>query len=288
MSFSTIDDDIQTVLSTEYSISSSSRHRARQIAGNPKFRNWMLSTSSSRRLFILGDFRPDTPHYISALSVFCATLTQAFITRERYVPLAFFCGQHLYHEEEIDPSALKVVAPGGRQMIHSLVSQLLRQFPRLGAYWALEQNLLACCDIKGAASGSLDELCRMFRQIVHSVPSDRTIICLIDGISYFETDELQEEMLVVVGLILDISRRHEALQRGGFPPEGCALKVLVTSPFSTSELHNLFQGDDECEEEFSSMLDMAEMPTVGYETGLLQYESRMHDSGSEGGADDQD
>lgn len=203
------------------------------------------------------------------------------------MPLIFFCGQHLNREEESDPSALEGVAPGGRQMIQSLVSQLLRQFPRLGAPWALEQNLLACCDIKGAASGSLDELCRMFGQIVHSIPSDRTIICLIDGISYFETDELQEEMLVVASLILDISRRHEALQRGGFPPEGCAVKVLVTSPFSTSELHSMFQSDDEGEDEYSSILDMAEMPMVGYETGLLQYESRMHDSGLEGETDDQ-
>lgn len=248
----------------------------------------MLSTDSSRRLFILGDFRPDTPHYISALSVFCATLTQAFINRERYVPLIFFCGQQLDREEEIDPSALEGVAPGGGQMILSLVSQLLRQFPLFGAPWALEQNLLVSCDIKGAASGNLDELCRMFRQIVHSIPSDRTIICLIDGISYFETDELQEEMLVVVNLILDISRRHEALQRGGLPPQGCALKLLVTSPFRVSELHTLFQSDEEDEEEYSSILDMAEMPMVGYETGLLQYESRMHDSGLEEETDEQD
>lgn len=68
--------------------------------------------------------------------------------------------------------------------------------------------------------------------------------------------------------------RHEALEPGGFPPEGCAVKVLVTSLFNASEVHNMFQSNEEDEEEYFSILDMAEMPIVGYEISPLQYESR--------------
>lgn len=61
----------------------------------------------------------------------------------------------------------------------------------------------------------------------------------------------------------EVLLRHEALEPGGFPPEGCAVKILVTSPFSTSEVHTMFPSNEEDEEELYSILDVAEMPIVG-------------------------
>ncbi|KAK3357820.1 hypothetical protein B0T25DRAFT_567070 [Lasiosphaeria hispida] len=254
--------DISAISTSTSQIPLPDRARAERVAQTPQFRSWLV-TPSSRELLIHGDFpRPGgTSLRVSGLSLLCAMVLQAVRAREGYIGLGFFCGRHV----EEDDAAL-----GGRGMVRSLVGQLVRDLGEVRGWEG---------DVEGVRRGDVGALCALFVWlVVNRVEEGRTVVVLVDGVSHYETDEWEGDMLKVLKMLL-------ALVRDGVG--GAVVKVLVTSPWSTDEVQELFGEDDE-----KGFISMAELPRAGNSFSTMRLESSLNRRVSGGddsnGEDDED
>lgn len=220
--------DLQKVLNSASDVIYSDRGRAQQMIQTRHFRNWML-TSTSSKLLVHGDF--DTTSKISPFSILAATMTQGFRTSPNIISLVFFCGQHLYNDEY----------HGGSVMIRSLIAQLLRQFPSPNIYPLSDTSTL---DIE---TSNIPHLCTLFVHLIHQLPPNITIFCIIDGINEYEREEYLHGMDDVVLTLLDVVERGRA-----------SFKALILSPRPTLEVRKVFEG----EREENGVLHMQRLPVV--------------------------
>lgn len=106
-------------------------------------------------------------------------------------------------------------------MIRSLIAQLLRQFPSQHL-WPDSQTF-----IEGMDLWNVESLCSLFTYLVGQMASRLPIICLIDGIGFYETEEYFDDMTTVILSLIDIV--HDA-SNDRRPP----FKLLLTSPLPTT------------------------------------------------------
>ncbi|KAL8376086.1 hypothetical protein RB595_007279 [Gaeumannomyces hyphopodioides] len=223
--------DLNTAIEDRYRIVANERARAKAVAGTRQFRRWVV-TPESRELLVHGGTLGSRGYdEFSALSVLCADVTRALRKRRggRYVSLVFFCGRHAEEDE----------MPGGETIVRSFVHQLLRQRSFDGS---------GLDDVGGIAGGGLDSLCNLFCKLVRLLPAETIVICIIDGISAYETDELEDGMLVVLRAVLGLARDGDL---------SAVVKVLATSPGRTDAVQRAFRTDEDC------FLSMAQLRSVG-------------------------
>ena len=183
----------------------------------------------SRELLVQGEIESRGTYHTSELSLFSATLIQALRTRDRYISLVFFCGYHIEDDELAD----------GQVMMKSLINQVLRQ-------QTFDISLLhQYVDLEGIWRGDIRQLCALFELLVQQLARETTVVCLIDSIVYYETDEFEADMLEVLRCLLNLVRD------GGLQP---TFKVLITTPLETEQVRLEFGDDD------STFLSTASLP----------------------------
>lgn len=135
-------------------------------------------------------------------------------------------------------------------MICSFIAQL-------GKLWSFDttklqnsvSNPLSHIDVKTIAKdGNLPKLCELFGHLVQRLPEQATLICIVDGISHYETDEFEEGLLEVLGYLLSLARNRDM---------GVTVKVLANSPITTDLVQTQFRDDD------SSFISLAEIRDLG-------------------------
>ncbi|KAK2599692.1 hypothetical protein N8I77_011425 [Diaporthe amygdali] len=222
--------DLFQVKGLESTLPQRDKRKADQVLQTELFRQWMGGLHPAK-LLIHGDFRGSRT--VSPLSLLTATLTEAArADQPRFVSLVFFCGCHVDPEE--DPFS------SGKALIKVLISQLLQQQPHINidpSPWEL--------DIGRAHQGDLQQLCRLFNFLVHCLPDEVTLFCLIDGAVYYERDEFIVEMQYVLA---------EILRLVGDSTLKANVKILITSPWRTEMVQQFFHEDNE-------MLHMEGMPS---------------------------
>ncbi|RGP68714.1 hypothetical protein FSPOR_5185 [Fusarium sporotrichioides] len=217
------------------------RGRAQQIVTMPLFHSW-INSARSTKLLVHGDFR-DT-EYVSPLSTLCTVLALAFRQGGRFISLVFFCGRHLvwndYH--------------GGVVMIRSLIAQILRQFP--SQYLNPDvHNFLQNTE-------NIDSLCNLFRLLVSQIPARLPVVCLIDGINCYETDDYLDDMTTVVLSLVEL------VDTSSYGNSTC-FKLLLTSPLPTREVRQVFDGDRD------ALLHMENVPLTGTNVGLNEFQEQL-------------
>lgn len=95
--------------------------------------------------------------------------------------------------------------------------------------------------------GHLQQLCQVLSLLVHCLPGELTLFCLIDGMVYYERDEFIGETQYVL---------TEIIRLAGDPTVQANVKLLITSPWRTEMAQQFFQEDQE-------VLHMEGMPSVG-------------------------
>jgi hypothetical protein len=176
---------------------------------------------------------------------------QALRTKQQYVALVFFCGNHVEADDR---------NRGGRAIIRSSIAQLLRQ--RSFDTALLQQEGLDL-DVERIRKGNMGGLCTLFSLPVRRLPEGLTLICIIDGISHYEVDELEDSMLKVLQCLLDLARGSKVAD---------VVKVLATSPTTTDLVQGRFKEDDSC------FLSLAEIRETGQRVGLGQSDDSLEDS----------
>lgn len=111
-------------------------------------------------------------------------------------------------------------------------------------------------------NGNLPKLCDLFRFLVRLLPASATLICIIDGILHYETDELEEGLLKVLELLLNLARNGNT---------DATVKILASSPAMTDLVQTRFKGDD------SSFISLTEIRDLGQGLGLEHLEDSSDD-----------
>ncbi|KAL6692646.1 hypothetical protein J3F84DRAFT_351569 [Trichoderma pleuroticola] len=247
--------DLLAVKEYSYRLPRKYHTRAVQVTQTREFRQFIVAPTS-RRLLIHGHFSPQSldTWRSSPLSFFCLLLVRMLRERERYITLVFFCG---FHVEEEDSNV------GGAAIIRSYIAQLLQQIPFefMPLDMAIDLDSISKDDCK------ISHLCDLFVYFVrHLLPRDRTLVCIIDGIGDYETDELESDMLAVVKMLLQFCNTAEHGNDAG-SPHGDA-KVLATAPFSTESVQELFIGEGNEDEDDLPFLTMESIPDVNDTVGI--------------------
>ncbi|OHE96255.1 hypothetical protein CORC01_08473 [Colletotrichum orchidophilum] len=234
--------DLEEVLGSKDIISPIHVAQAEQVVDTPKFGDWAIAATSAE-LLLEGNFGFDESHYISALSVLSATFTQTLRIRDDSISLLFSCGLHPEEEkkEEDDDKGSSTIA--GVSMIKSLIGQLLEQhrsFNLTGLDRRIKQRLIK--------DGDLEELCAPFGWLFERLPNRLTLVCFVDGAVHYEIEPWEDELIKVVGCLLDLVRNEDMT----FP-----VKILVTSPTPTESLQKLFDTEDKV-----SLLNACHIPGV--------------------------
>jgi len=153
---------------------------------------------------------------VTPLSFVCASLAHAL--RQTGAPvLIFFCGRNLRGDDHLQ---------GPEGMMRSLLAQLVLLL--------LQQRWIEDCAAislpsylqgrDGVVDLPLDEICQLFRSLLRVVQGESGLVCIVDGISLFETDAWQEDYGVVMRCLLP------AAEDISLP---APFKLLMTSPTST-------------------------------------------------------
>lgn len=89
-------------------------------------------------------------------------------------------------------------------MIRSLIAQLLRQSPSQYTNPNVHNYL--------RNMGDVESLCNLFQVLLDQIPSGLPVICLIDGINRYETDEYLDGMSTVILMLVELvdASRHGA------------------------------------------------------------------------------
>lgn len=165
--------------------------------------------------------------HISGLSVFCESLRSVFTMYPgRVVPLLFFCGMHATVADGQDPTTPPSdPSVGARGLMRSFLAQLLETYfiPYVIGIPVIPWELHAILN------GDLIALNGLFSRLLHMLPPSCTVFCLVDGVEYFEREELLEDTKRVMEPLLQLAR-------SGATP--CPIKVLLTSPTSTSDVRD--------------------------------------------------
>lgn len=271
-SFESVDEvDLNGVLENEeQSIPFREKRKADLIVSTKQFRDWMVMNKSSE-LLVHGEFRRSrsASEPVSALSVFCATLTQTIRKAgQKQIALVFFCGNHAERDDQHR-------GPGA--MIRSFIAQLIK-------LWSFDttkeqyrgSHSFSQLDVEMTVKhGDLAKLAELFRRLVQLLPEQATLVCIIDGISHYETDEFEGKLMEILGFLLDLTRNRDM---------AATIKILVTSPTTSDLVQDRFRDDDSC------FISLAEIRDLGQGLESMQLEMSSDDeaSGDSEESDDSD
>lgn len=217
--------DVRYILDKRYQVDTRSRGRAEAGFLSTTFRRW-LTKPKSTELLVHGGWGDDcVGAEPSGVSLLAATLVQVLATREQYIPLAFFCGQHTDRDDE---------HVGGPAMVKSLIAQLLRQHDFTSFAGLNEEGI----GLKQIRKGSVKTLCKLLSWLVRQLPGDLKVIYIIDQIGKYESDPQETKMLAVLETIL--GQVHDS----GL---SCTVKVMATSDEATDLVRDMFRDDDKCQ-----------------------------------------
>ncbi|KAI0834647.1 hypothetical protein F5Y06DRAFT_306684 [Hypoxylon sp. FL0890] len=242
-SFCFEDRDMQHILDKQETIPSHERAISETLVTNPRFREWMVSPSSSE-LLVQGD--STSRHQISSQSVFCSTFLQALRANPMFISLVYFCGLHADFDS---------LYSGPRFMMMSFLAQLVLQwdFDTASRYQPTE----FLRDGYGREA-EMDDLCDLVSSLIIKLPAETTVFFVIDGINAFERDGFLQDLIDGLACILDLT--IDARIR-------TTVKVLVTSPGRTFEVRGGFHDD--------AVLVMGSQLGLGREANQRQLQHRV-------------
>lgn len=227
------------------------QRRADLLLSAAKFRNWIVSPRSSE-LLVHGEFKSGGAwREASALSHFCAAFVRAMAATKTYLPLVHFCGSHIEGDDRLK---------GAGGMLRSLLFQLLQRGP-------FDDAVLGepGADLEQVSKGRLPALCKLLVWLVHRLPEEVVVVCVIDGISHYETDEFEEDMLEVLDCLLRLARNRRV---------DASVKLLVTSPTTTDSVQDRF-----CEEDDDCFISLAELRDTMHASNSRLLEEDSDDRG---------
>ena len=197
--------------------------RAASLLQNPRFQSW-LKAGRCEILVVNGKDPRSQSAIMSPLTYVVGLLGRTLTATQAAVPLICICGRHASPDDPLE---------GAAGVLRLLVFQLLTYVGDSADLSLLDYNF-----IEAVKWGDINHLRELFRSLIVSVVSvasaPRTIVCLMDGVSFLETTARKPGLEILIAflqqLILDIN------ELGGL----LVFKVLLTYPYMSNYAHYWF------------------------------------------------
>ncbi|KAJ5798298.1 uncharacterized protein N7503_007594 [Penicillium pulvis] len=198
------------------------------ITRSTQFQNWINKTErKNASLLVQGHF--DSEDGTSALTHLCARIAYESAPNPKVLILTHFCSLHTASRAEIGRRA------GARGLIASFIGQLL-SYDSYRVQFDLSQIKKQA--LSRIEEFSLKKLCWLFEMLIAQVKKGITIICIIDNISSYETNEAVGDLEQLVRCLQ--SWVIQANQTSSKP----RMKLLITDTNQTTRVYRYFQHDD--------------------------------------------
>ncbi|KZN90702.1 hypothetical protein EN45_008250 [Penicillium chrysogenum] len=198
------------------------------ITRSAQFQNWINKTEGKNAsLLVQGHF--DSEDGTSALTHLCARIAYESASDPKVLILTHFCSLHTASRAEIGRRA------GATGVIASLIGQLLSYDSHRVQFDLSQITKHALSRIE---EFSLKKLCWLLGMLITQVKKGITIICIIDNISSYETDEAVGDLEQLVRCLQTWVIR--ANQTSSKP----RMKLLITDTNQTTRVYRYFQHDD--------------------------------------------
>ena len=180
-------DDFENALRTGHDFDPTSLGQANGLLQTPHFRTWSRPNQPAF-LLVDGGIESSGSERLSAMSFLCASLIAGLVKLNRgIVCLHFFCGSHTSSRQSFT---------GPTALIRSLIFQMIMELTRRGT---LTLELIDRRSFKdGIEQHDLKALCKTFHLLIGQLPLNTPIYCIIDGLSWYETPEMQHELEYIV------------------------------------------------------------------------------------------
>ncbi|KAF5499550.1 hypothetical protein CGCF413_v006914 [Colletotrichum fructicola] len=210
-------DDSETILGHSEHSDTDERAKAQWLLRTDEFRNWLRENRSSL-LLVDGELQDS---FISPLSGICGGLISALVESPGSAVAFFFAGLHVDMQ-------LPDIDSGPVAMIRSLIAQLLMSdnLP------SRDLSFMSKDMMKGCREGDCLVLCEVFVKIIKQVPTQTTVYCIIDGVSWYEQGRWLDDLDEFATALECVAKRNNAGRSG-------SLKVLLTSPTQSTEIGHL-------------------------------------------------
>lgn len=213
----TVADDLAASFAAGRASGPTQKDRVNLVLKSPELIEW-LAKSTSAALLINGHSELE---FISPMSHLCAFLAEAL--KKQSIPGAtYFCGLRCSADAEVS----------ARDLVKSLIGQLMSRF----------DFDLSFVKGKRKKLGRLKGLFWLLQELLERLPENTVLFWIIDGVSYFESSKR----------VADTQRVFEELLRITRVNTGLVLKLLVTSPYRSCEVAQLWRSEG---------LRMLEVPT---------------------------
>ena len=182
-------------------------NRGSLLMRSPKFQTWLTSAS---RIFLLVDGNGQSAvERTSAMTYVSALLAQS-LSDEGAFCIHYFCGLHTTRSDDLS-------GPGG--LLRALLAQLL-------SLHAFRVGFTDNSEYHELQRFGIARLCALFSELVKDLPEGIVLVCVIDGVSLYETSEWAEDLRWILETLNTLTR----------DPEVCAVfKVLVTSALASRQ-----------------------------------------------------
>ena len=199
--------DVEDALRQIFLIPLTDQDRAIAIIQNPVMEKWLIEPDFGALLVHANSRRHER---ISPASVACAMIIHLFtntITTNRIpiITLYWFCGAHSNGPSD-----------NASGLMRNLIGQLLLAGP-------FDRGFKQTKHFNGQ---DLAKLLDMFAKLLRQLPGGTAVVCVIDGISFYEDSDLREDTCEVIKRLVKLSRFETPI-----------FKVLISSPIRTSHIH---------------------------------------------------
>ena len=182
----------------------------------PRFRNWLTSPSPD---FLLVDGNGGSATDRASAMTFVSALLAQTLSDEGTSCIHHFCGLHTTRSDDLS-------GPGG--LLRALLAQLVSHFAfHIGFTRKNEYDELQRFDTI--------RLCALFRELVKDLPEGLVLVCVIDGVSFYEASDWADDLHLVLKTLNDLTRDPEVW---------AAFKVLITSAVASRQATKYIPRED--------------------------------------------
>jgi len=189
--------------------------RTASILQNPQFQSWLQAPYSSTLMINGMEFDVDHNSSVSPLTYLCVLLSQTLSTQHMALPLSFFCAQHATPGDALE---------GASGLLRTLCGKLI-----LLAGESIDLSFISDFNmLQAIAAQDIARLCFLLESLVQAMISSSNqsplvVFCLIDSISYFETQARIGGMDIVMPFL------QSMVDVTAMGNKGVVFKLLVTA-----------------------------------------------------------
>lgn len=221
-----LEDDLRLAVQYGQTLSAERQARAASILQHSRFQSW-LQSGRCEILVVNGKDPQSESATISPLTYVVGLLARALTSTQTALPLVCICGSHASPDDPLE---------GAEGVLRLLIYQLLAYLGDHADLSLLDYNF-----IEAIKAGDIRYLRELFRSLLVSVVvtinEPCTIMCLVDGLSFLETDARKPKLETLIAflqhLVLDIT------DLGGF----LVFKVLLAYPYMSQYAQEWFPSE---------------------------------------------